>query len=42
MFQIIETKSKLYLITEYASKGEIFDHIVKNKRLNDFEAAMFL
>ena len=30
------------MITEYASKGEIFDHIVKNKRLNDFEAAMFL
>jgi 5'-AMP-activated protein kinase catalytic alpha subunit len=41
-FQIIETKTKLYLITEYASKGEIFDHIVKNKKLNDFEAAMFL
>ena len=37
MLQIIETKTKLYLITEYAAKGEIFDHIVKNKKLNDFE-----
>lgn len=26
---------------EYASKGELFDYIVKNKRLKDFEAAKF-
>ena len=31
--QIIETSSQLFLIMEYASGGELFDYIVKRKRL---------
>jgi serine/threonine protein kinase len=30
--QIIEDPTHLYLITEYASGGELFEYIVKNKR----------
>jgi serine/threonine protein kinase len=31
----------LYLITEFASGGELFDHIVQNKRLKEREACRF-
>ena len=31
--QIIETSRQLFLIMEYASGGELFDYIVKRKRL---------
>ena len=30
---MIETNETLYLIMEYCSGGELFQHIVKNKRL---------
>jgi 5'-AMP-activated protein kinase catalytic alpha subunit len=39
--QIIETPKKLYLIMEYASGGELFDHIVKNNKLKEKEACRF-
>jgi len=39
--QIIETPSKLYLIMEYASSGELFDHIVSSSRLKEKEACSF-
>ena len=29
LFEIIETPKQLFLITEYASGGELFDYIVK-------------
>lgn len=29
----------IYLVTEYASKGEIFDHLVSNGRMKEEEAA---
>lgn len=32
LYEIIEDSTHLYLITEYASGGELFDHIVKHKR----------
>lgn len=32
-YKIIEDPTHLYLITEYASGGELFEYIVKNKRL---------
>ena len=40
--QIFETKKCLYLITEYAGGGELFDHIVNNKRLEEREASRIL
>lgn len=29
----------IYLVTEYASRGEIFDHLVANGRMKEAEAA---
>ena len=40
--QIIETKTDIHLIMEYASGGELFDHIVKHKRLSEAEAVGFM
>jgi len=31
--KIIETPKQLFLVTEYASGGELFDYIVANTRL---------
>ena len=39
--QIIETSRQLFLIMEYASGGELFDYIVKRKRLQEEEACRF-
>lgn len=36
--QIIETPTKLYLIMEYASSGELFDYIVSKSRIKEQEA----
>lgn len=33
LYEIIETSKQLFLIMEYAPGGELFDHIVKKKRL---------
>ena len=33
LYEIIETNKQLFLIMEYASKGELFDYIVDKKRL---------
>jgi len=41
LYEIIEDKEKLYLITEYASGGELFDYIVANQRVNELEACKF-
>jgi 5'-AMP-activated protein kinase catalytic alpha subunit len=40
--QIIETSRQLFLIMEYASGGELFDYIVKRKRLQEEEACRFV
>ena len=37
--KILETTEQLLLIMEYAEKGELFDYIVKQKKLNEKEAA---
>ena len=42
LYEIIEDKEKLYLITEYASGGELFDYIVANQRVNELEALLDL
>lgn len=40
--QIIETKTDIHLIMEYASGGELFDYIVRKKRLDEQEAIGFM
>ncbi len=41
IYQIIQTRSNLYLIMEYANGGELFDYIVLKKRLPEPEAVKF-
>ncbi|KAL8615885.1 Serine/threonine-protein kinase sik3 [Nucella lapillus] len=38
LYQVMETERMLYLVTEYASGGEIFDHLVAHGRMNEREA----
>lgn len=40
--KIIETKTDIHLIMEYAEGGELFDYIVKRKRLDEKEAVNFM
>lgn len=39
LFEILESDSKIYLIMEYVGGGELFQRIVKQKRLQESEAA---
>jgi 5'-AMP-activated protein kinase catalytic alpha subunit len=41
LYEIIETNSKLYLIMEYASGGELFDYIVKHNKVSETKACKF-
>jgi serine/threonine protein kinase len=36
--EIIESEIKLYLITEFAPGGELFEHIVSKSKLEEREA----
>ncbi|KRW98684.1 Protein kinase-like domain [Pseudocohnilembus persalinus] len=38
LYEIIETPKQLFLIMEYAEKGELFDYIVKKQKLKEKEA----
>ncbi|ELU06853.1 hypothetical protein CAPTEDRAFT_183356, partial [Capitella teleta] len=38
LYQVMETKNMLYLVSEFAPNGEIFDYIAKNGRLPEVEA----
>ncbi|XP_014240999.1 serine/threonine-protein kinase SIK3-like isoform X2 [Cimex lectularius] len=38
LYQVMETPKTIYLVTEYACGGEIFDFLVKNGRLREIEA----
>ncbi|XP_052253636.1 serine/threonine-protein kinase SIK3-like isoform X3 [Dreissena polymorpha] len=38
LYQVMESGRMLYLVTEYASGGEIFDHLVAHGRMNEKEA----
>jgi len=42
LYEIVETHKQLYLVMEYASGGELFDHIVNKKQLQEDEACRFL
>jgi len=41
LYEILEDESNLFLITEYAPNGELFDYIVANQRIRDVEASKF-
>ncbi|EDW80946.1 uncharacterized protein Dwil_GK11799 [Drosophila willistoni] len=38
LFQVIESERTLYLVMEYASRGELFDHLVKHGRMRERDA----
>lgn len=38
LYQVMETEKMIYLVTEYAPGGEIFDHLVRNGRMSETEA----
>ncbi|KAJ8276613.1 hypothetical protein COCON_G00083650 [Conger conger] len=38
LYQVMETKNMLYLVTEYAKNGEIFDYLASHGRLSELEA----
>ena len=41
LYEKIENSSSIFLVMEYAEGGELFNYIVKRKRLNEKEAAYF-
>ncbi|XP_030076604.1 serine/threonine-protein kinase SIK2 [Microcaecilia unicolor] len=38
LYQVMETENMLYLVTEYAKNGEIFDYLANHGRLSEQEA----
>lgn len=38
LYQVMETERMIYLVTEYAANGEIFDYLVKVGRVHESEA----
>ncbi|KAL1122453.1 hypothetical protein AAG570_002784, partial [Ranatra chinensis] len=38
LYQVMETEKMIYLVTEYACGGEIFDYLVKNGRISEIGA----
>ncbi|XP_006812753.1 LOW QUALITY PROTEIN: serine/threonine-protein kinase SIK3-like [Saccoglossus kowalevskii] len=38
LYQVMETDRMIYLVTEYASGGEIFDHLVSHGKMTEKEA----
>ena len=41
VYKIIDTEEDYYIIMEYCKLGELFDYIVKKKRLSEEEASVF-
>lgn len=41
LYQVIQTESHWYVVMEYCSGGELFDHIVEKSRLGEMESRMF-
>jgi 5'-AMP-activated protein kinase, catalytic alpha subunit len=42
LYEILEDGHYYYLVTEFASRGEMFEHIVRNEKLTEFEASKFI
>lgn len=38
LYEIFESKLNLFLVIEYCNKGELFDYIIKRKKLTEFTA----
>ncbi|CAD6185154.1 unnamed protein product [Caenorhabditis auriculariae] len=38
LYQVMETENTIYLVTEYAANGEIYDQILQRKKLSEDEA----
>ncbi|KAJ3658987.1 hypothetical protein Zmor_010697 [Zophobas morio] len=38
LYQVMETKNMIYLVSEYASQGEIFDYIARYGRMTEDQA----
>ncbi|XP_049824727.1 uncharacterized protein LOC109605697 isoform X4 [Aethina tumida] len=38
LYELMETNNTIYMVTEYASEGEIFDHLVAKGRMHEPEA----
>ena len=41
LYEVIDTKTAIFMIMEYAAGGELFDYIVSKNRLQEKEAANF-
>lgn len=41
LFEIIHTKSDIFMVTEYINGGELFDYIIENGRLSEGESRRF-
>ncbi|KAG2392973.1 hypothetical protein C9374_009550 [Naegleria lovaniensis] len=41
LYEVIETSTEIFLVTEYIGGGELFDYIVKRGRLSESEARKF-
>ena len=41
LLEILEDDNYIYMVMEYAGGGELFNHIVKKRRLNEYEASFF-
>lgn len=41
LYEILESRNNLFLVMEFCPKGELFDYIVKKKRLNEVTACKF-
>ncbi|XP_076893158.1 SNF1-related protein kinase catalytic subunit alpha KIN10-like [Bidens hawaiensis] len=41
LYEVIETRTNLYVIMEYMNRGELFDYITENRRLEEDQARRF-
>lgn len=39
LYEVMESRNMIYLVTEHAARGEIFDHLVANGRMREEEAS---